>query len=294
MKFVAHHPKIKEKEVRRVPSRVPVVSFSEEVEAMVEIARAAGKIAMRHYAGEIQVDYKGYKDPVTAADREINTFIVGRLREVFPNDAVLAEESADEPEKRLGNRRLWCVDPLDGTQEFTEHLDQWAIMIGLAVAGMATVGVVYSPPRELLMVGVVSEGAWAWEGGEWRRLHVSDVRDPRKATIAVSRSHRSDRVDAIMRALGITREIRHGSVGMKVSLLATRQADLYIHPTPGTKEWDLCAPEAILRAAGGEMTDMYGRPLRYNQPDPRNPHGLVASNGYLHAAALKAVAHTNT
>ncbi len=267
----------------------PVASFREEVEAMVSIALAAGEIAMRHYAGEIQVDFKGYKDPVTAADREINTFVVNRLREQFPKDAVLAEESADEPERRLGNRRLWCVDPLDGTQEFTEHIDQWAVMIGLAVAGMATAGVVYCPPRNLLMVGVVSEGAWAWQEGTWHPLQVSDVRDTREATIAVSRSHRSDKVDAIMRALGITREIRHGSVGMKVSLLATRQADLYIHPTPGTKEWDLCAPEAILRAAGGEMTDMYGRPLRYNNPDPRNPHGLVASNGYLHAVALDAV-----
>lgn len=272
-----------------IETALPLVSFRAEVATMVDIARAAGEIAMRYYAEDIQVDYKGYKDPVTAADREINAFIVSRLREAFPNDAVLAEESADEPEKRLGNRRLWCVDPLDGTQEFTEHIDQWAIMIGLAVTGMATVGVVYCPPRDLLMVGVVTEGAWAWQEGEWRRLHVSEVRDPRQATIAVSRSHRSDKVDAIMRALGITREIRHGSVGMKVSLLATRQADLYIHPTPGTKEWDLCAPEAILRAAGGDMTDMYGRPLRYNKPDPRNPHGLVASNGYLHAAALEAV-----
>ena len=276
-----------------VQTPLPLVSFRAEVEAMLEIARAAGEIAMRHYAGVIDVEYKGHKDPVTAADREINTFIVHRLREAFPEDAVLAEESADEPEKRMDNRRLWCVDPLDGTQEFTEHIDQWAIMIGLAVAGMATAGVVYCPPRDLLMVGVVSEGAWAWQEGEWRRLHVSDVRDPRQATIAVSRSHRSDKVDAIMRAPGITREIRHGSVGMKVSLLATQQADLYVHPTPGTKEWDLCAPEAILRAAGGDMTDMYGRPLRYNKPDPRNPHGLVASNGYLHAAALEAVRGAN-
>ncbi len=267
----------------------PITSFRSEVEAMLDIALAAGEIALKHYRGHIHVDYKGYKDPVTAADREINAFVVNRLRDAFPEDAILAEESADEPEKRLGNRRLWCVDPLDGTQEFTEHLDQWAIMVGLAVAGMATAGVVYCPPRDLLMVGVVSEAAWAWNKGEWQSLHVSDVRDPRQATIAVSRSHRSEKIDAIMKYLGMTREIRHGSVGMKISLLATRQADLYIHPSPGTKEWDLCAPEAILRAAGGEMTDMYGRPLRYNKPDPRNPHGLVASNGYLHAKALKAI-----
>ncbi len=268
----------------------PIQSFRQEIDTAIRLVLQGGEIALKYYASDIHVDYKGIDDPVTQADKDINALIVEGLRATFPQDAILAEESADEPEKRLGKRRLWCVDPLDGTKEFTEHVDQWCSMIGLAVAGMATVGVVYSAPKRLLLVGVTSEGAWVWqEGRDWYPLSVSDVQDPREATIAVSRSHRSDKLDAIKRVLGIKREIRHGSVGMKIALLAMQQADLYIHPTPGTKEWDLCAPEAILRAAGGEMTDMYGRPLRYNQPDPRNPYGLIASNGYLHAQALEAV-----
>ncbi len=268
----------------------PVQSFQKEIDTAIGLALQSGPVALHYYTPDMHVDYKGIDDPVTQADRDINTLIVRGLRDVFPKDAVLAEESADEPEERLGKRRLWCVDPLDGTKEFTERIDQWCIMIGLAVAGMATVGVVYSPPKNLLLVGVTSEGAWAWQdAGPWRPLDVSGIQDPHRATIAVSRSHRSPKLDAIIRTLGIRREIRHGSVGMKVALLAMRQADLYIHPSPGTKEWDLCAPEAILRAAGGEMTDMYGRPLRYNRPDPHNPYGLVASNGYLHATALRAV-----
>ncbi len=277
-------------DVQRMLQAVPVTSFRAEVTHVLPLVLEAGAIALRYYRGEMHVTYKGEKDPVTEADREINAFLVQALREAFPEDGILAEESSDEPAQRLGRRRLWCVDPLDGTQEFTERIDgQWAIMVGLAVAGMATVGVVYPPSSGRVLLGVTTEGAWMWDGDAWQPLRVADVRDPAQATIAVSRSHRSERVDALKRSLGIRREIRHGSVGMKVSLLATRQADLYIHPTPGTKEWDLCAPEAILRAAGGEMTDMYGRPLRYNKPDPRNPHGLIASNGYLHAAAVAAV-----
>ena len=273
--------------------RLPVTTLREEVTRVLPLVVEAGKIALRYYASTIQVDFKGQGDPVTLADREINAFLVRELRAAFPEDAILAEESADEPEKRLDHRRLWCVDPLDGTQEFTEHVDhQWAIMVGLAISGTAVLGIVYPPTRGQVLLGVTTEGAWVWEGERWHPLRVSDVQDPTQAVIAISRSHRSPRVDAIIRQLGVQREIRHGSVGMKVSLLATRQADLYIHPTPGTKEWDLCAPEAILKAAGGEMTDMYGRPLRYNKPDPKNPHGLVASNGYLHHAALTAVRHT--
>ncbi|NPA91841.1 MAG: 3'(2'),5'-bisphosphate nucleotidase CysQ, partial [Chloroflexi bacterium] len=240
----------------------PVLGLREEVSEVLPLVLESGRIALRYYTPDMQVDYKGKDDPVTQADREINAYIVDHLRRRFPQDGILAEESADRPEERLSRRRLWCIDPLDGTREFTERVDQWCIMVGLAVAGTATFGVVYSPSTDVLMVGLVSEGAWLWDGNRWHTLRVSDVRDPREATIAVSRSHRSDLLDEIIRSLGIRREIRHGSVGMKISLLAQRRADLYIHPTPGTKEWDLCAPEAILHAAGGQMTDMYGRPFR--------------------------------
>ena len=267
----------------------PILSFRREMEETLRLVLAAGPLALRYYTPDMVVEYKGEDDPVTQADREVNAFLVRGLRSAFPDDGILAEESADDPTTRLGRRRLWCVDPLDGTREFTERVDQWSIMVGLAVAGTATLGVVYSPPRDLLLAGIISEGAWVWDEDGWRPLRVSSVDDPGRAVMAVSRSHRSDKVDALMAALGIRREIRHGSVGMKIALLALQKADVYVHPTRGTKEWDLCAPEAILHAAGGMMTDLYGRPFRYNKPDPANPYGIVASNGYLHPIVLRKI-----
>ena len=271
------------------PETLPTDRYAPELSIVLPLVRQAGEIALRYSRGPLQVSYKGKNDPVTQADREINHLLVAGLRRAFPDDAVLAEESADHPEARLGNPRLWCVDPLDGTREFTERLPQWCIMVGLAVHERATLGVVYAPAKPLLMVGVASAGAWQWTEDGWQRLQVSRVQDPAEATVVVSRSHRSPKTDALLQALGIRREIRHGSVGLKISLLALQQADLYLHPSGGTKEWDLCAPEAILHGAGGRMTDLWGRPFRYNRPDPRNPHGLIASNGFLHEAALEAV-----
>ncbi len=273
---------------KRALDVLPVSAFRDEISVMLDLAWQAREVAFRYYTPDMHVDYKGIDDPVTQADREINELIVSGLRRFFPDDGILSEEAPDSPETRLGKRRLWCVDPLDGTREYTERLPQWAVMIGLAVDGSALAGVVYSPPRDLTLIGIVGEGAWMWDDG-WRPLHVSQVRDPRRATMAVSRSHRSPHVDALARELGITREIPHGSVGMKIALLALQEADLYVHPTKGTKEWDLCAPEAVLVGAGGRMTDMYGRPFRYNKPNPANPYGLIASNGFLHDAAVEAV-----
>ncbi len=261
--------------------------WTPELARVLPLVLQAGTVALRYTQTALQVEYKGRNDPVTQADREINHLLVTGLRRAFPGDAVLAEESADDPGSRLGSPRLWCVDPLDGTREFTERIPEWCIMVGLAVEGRARLGIVYAPP--LLMVGSPEDGAWQWLGTQWKRLRVSETQDPREAVVAVSRSHRSPKTDAILQALGVRREIRHGSVGMKVSLLALRKADLYIHPSGGTKEWDLCAPEALLHGAGGRMTDLWGRPFRYNKPDPRNPHGLIASNGHLHEAAVAAV-----
>ena len=88
----------------------------------------------------------------------------------------------------------------------------------------------------------------------------------------------------------ITRERVSGSVGLKVGLITRRLADLYIHPSPGCKEWDLCAPQALLEAAGGRMTDCWGNPLRYNKRDVRAHNGLVASNGAVHDEIIDVVA----
>ena len=89
-------------------------------------------------------------------------------------------------------------------------------------------------------------------------------------------------MDAVVRALGVRGEVRSHSVGIKVGLLVERQCDLYMHLTPKTKQWDTCAPEAVLAEAGGRMTDLWGEPLKYNTRDVLNRNGLLASNGAIH------------
>ena len=93
-------------------------------------------------------------------------------------------------------------------------------------------------------------------------------------------------MDAVVRALGVGSEVRRHSVGIKVGLIVERQCDLYIHLSPKTKQWDTCAPEAVLTEAGGRMTDLWGGPLRYNTEDVLNRNGLVASNGAAHDAVI--------
>ena len=249
----------------------------ELVEA-VRLAREAGRILLEIYAGaELAVDYKGVDDPVTEADRRVNAFIVGRLRESFPADAIVAEETAQQVGSRTGGR-IWYVDPLDGTKEFIAKNGEFSVMIGLAVDGEAQLGVVYQPTADILYRGVVGDGAfWEQRDKTWG-LKVSDVNDPSRLRLVVSRSHRPPATDALKGALGITEEITSGSVGLKVGLIASRRADLYVHVSDRTSAWDACAPDAILRAAGGVFCDLTGRSMEYAGAEVRNKRGLVACN----------------
>ncbi|HET6343976.1 MAG TPA: inositol monophosphatase family protein, partial [Myxococcota bacterium] len=177
--------------------------FSHELEVAIRLARRAGEVILRHYATNFAVDYKDEDatDPVTQADRDANNIIVAGLAAAFPADAILAEESAASP-TRHGHRRLWCVDPVDGTREFVDHNGQFAVMIGLAVEGVAEVGVIYQPTEDHLAYGAAGRAVSVLRGEE-RPLHVSKQAHPAHATLMVSRSHRSRSVQRVAQDLNI-------------------------------------------------------------------------------------------
>lgn len=261
--------------------------LTHELPIVEQLVREAGALVADFYANGFEVAWKGANDPVTAADQAANQLLVAGLSRAFPSDGILAEESRDNAD-RLQRRRVWIIDPLDGTREFVGRIGEFCIMVGLAIEGQAALGVVHQPVADQLYRGIPGLLADVVQQGVRQPLAVSPVADPAQMRLVASRSHRDPLVDAVCRQLGVTQERPCGSVGLKVGLLATGQCDLYIHPAPGLKEWDTCAPEAILRAAGGAISDAWGRPLRYNQVDVRQRQGLVASNGASHARIVAA------
>lgn len=248
-------------------------SLLADLTTAISAARAAGSAAMQFYGTTASIA-KADQSPVTAADHAANDVIVARLGEAFPDDAILSEESKDS-EARLSAPRVWIVDPLDGTKEFLAQNGEFSIMIGLAVDGEAVLGVVYLPAIDVLYAGARGEGAWVEAGGRSEPL-VRAAADAQGLRLVGSRSHAEPLVERLQEAMGITDVAPCGSVGVKCTRIAHDQRDLYLHPVPYLKEWDTCAPEAILREAGGIVTDCRGEPLRYNKPDPRQPHGILA------------------
>ena len=267
-------------------------SYDREMSIALELAREAGAAILDVYDGPFEIEQKagaGDLEPVTQADRVANEIIVNRLGREFPEDGILAEESIDTV-RRLGKSRVWMIDPLDGTTGFIDGNGDFAVQIGLAEDGECVLGVVYQPLTGVLYRAVRAAGAWVERPEmEPERARVSGHTELATMRLAASRSHRSPRMDRVVQSFGVKQEVRRGSVGIKVGLIVEQQCDLYVHLSPRTKQWDTCAPEIILQEAGGRLTDLFGKPLRYNSPEVQNRNGIVASNGVAHRQVIAAL-----
>jgi 3'(2'), 5'-bisphosphate nucleotidase len=267
------------------------MNLKKELETAIEAAQKAGEIINEFYALEIVAENKygvdNLSEPVTIADRTASKIIVENLQKVFPGDGILSEEEPDTAE-RLSKNRVWIIDPLDGTRGFINKDGDFAVQIGLSVGGESVLGVVFVPAENGLYYAVKNEGAFFARNGETPvRLKVSDKIDFGKMNLAVSRNHRSKKMNRVIKKFGLKKEIRRGSVGLKVGLIAQRICDLYIHFSPRTKHWDTCAPEIILREAGGNLTDIFGGKIIYNTKNVQNYNGVLASNGAAHEKVVE-------
>ena len=269
-------------------------NYQHEIEVASKLARAAGEVLLQHYHSPFLVEQKinalDELEEVTAADREANELIVSRLLREFPEDGILAEESSDS-ERRLDKERVWLIDPMDGTKNFIARDGDFAVQIGLAVDGASVAGVVYQPVRDVLYRATHQQGSWIETADRpAARMLVSNRTEPGEMVLASSRSHRSSRMERVVGAFGFKDEMRRGSVGVKIGLIAEQLADLYLHLSPSTKQWDTCAPEIILVEAGGRLTDLFGKPIRYNGVRIDNRNGIVATNAAAHEMVIENLA----
>jgi len=265
-----------------------------ELETAIALAHEAGARILEFYALEIIAEEKigadNFLEPVTEADRAASRLIVAGLMERFPADGILSEEETDEIEIRTSARRVWIIDPIDGTKGFIYKNGDFGVQIGLAEAGEAVLGVVYLPVRDTLYYAAKGEGAFViTNGGEPERLQVSRKTDIGEMRLAVSSSHPSPKMKEVVRELGIRNVRQNGSVGLKVGLIAEQICDLYIHLSPRTKFWDTCGPEVILKEAGGMLTDLFGDQNSYDLADVQNHNGILATNGVSHEQVVKKI-----
>lgn len=240
--------------------------YEKELSAVCKTAREAGKLILDIYNRvDIGIEYKKDSSPVTEADRLADGCIIASLRSQFPGIPFLTEESADTGQ-RLGTEYCFIVDPLDGTKEFIKRNGEFTVNIALCRNGKIVAGAVFLPVTGQLYYASEGNGSFLEENGNVQRLHVSSRKEnPR---LAVSRSHRTDEEEKLIRELGITEVIEAGS-SLKGCLVAKGDAEMY-YRYGNTMEWDVAAMQIIVEEASGIMRHMDGSEIIYNKKEPLN------------------------
>jgi len=233
----------------------------------IERALAEALVVLRRFTpGAVDADDKGGGDPVTEADRAVDTL----LKELLPegDEGWLSEETADDP-IRLTKERVWVVDPLDGTREFVAGIPEWCVSVALVEGGRAVAGGISNPATGETIIGAVGRGVTL--NGAPARL--SDRTSLDGAVVLGSRSEvKRGEWDRFRDAPFEMRPM--GSVAYKLSLVAAGRADATWTLVP-KHEWDIAAGVALLQAVGGEVYTLDGKPPRFNRPKPKVT-GLVA------------------
>jgi len=264
------------------------MEWMDELAVARRVALLAGEAILRQYARFTPIP-DAPATITTDADRQAQDLILELIAEQFADDAFLAEEPTESLAglKREG-RRLWVIDPIDGTRGFARKTGDFCTMVALAVDGSPVVGVVHEP--------VPGRTTWAVRGGgcfceavgedDARPVRVSTTASAVEATVVVSRG-RQGRSPSPQEQYGVRSALFSFSCGTKMAAVARGEADLYLASAHAYSDWDLCAGHLLVEEAGGTVSDGQGQPLTYGGASTTKDAGIVATNGLLHAVALQ-------
>ena len=228
---------------------------------------------------------KNNDDPVTLADLEVNELIINRINQTYQdiNWEILSEENFKLQSNYFNNVDwLWVLDPLDGTKDFIQGTQNYAMHLALNYKRKPYIGIVLIPEKDELWISY-EEKIWCENrDGNIRKQNMSETNILEKMTIVTSKNHRNQKLKDLIEKINFKKTILMGSIGCKVASIIRGESDIYIALSlPGKtapKDWDFAAPEAILKAAGGSITNIDNEELVYGSTDLKHSGIIIASN----------------
>ena len=228
---------------------------------------------------------KNNDDPVTLADLEVNELIINRINQTYQdtNWEILSEENFKIQSNYFNNVDwLWVLDPLDGTKDFIQGTQNYAMHLALNYKQKPFIGVVLIPEKDELWISY-AEKLWCEKrDGSIRKQNLSETNILKEMTIVTSKNHRNEKLKDLIEKINFKKTIVMGSIGCKVASIVRGDSDIYIALSlPGKsapKDWDFAAPEAILKAAGGSITNIDNEDLVYGRTDLKHSGIIIASN----------------
>ena len=228
---------------------------------------------------------KDNNDPVTLADLEVNDLIINRINQKYQdaNWGILSEENFKIESNYYNNIDwLWILDPLDGTKDFIQGTKNYAMHLALNYKQKPFIGVVLIPEKDELWISY-PEKIWCEKrDGTILKQNLSDTKILKEMTIVTSKNHRNEKLKDLIKKINFKKTIVMGSIGCKITSIIRGDSDIYISLSlpdkSAPKDWDFAAPEAILKAAGGSITNIDNEDLVYGRTDLKHSGIIIASN----------------
>ena len=248
------------------------------VENLIENFLEAGDLALKLRDKGLEKKIKSDNTPVSNGDLEVNKFITDKISEVTPNLPIISEETSDNKDN-INLKNFWLIDPIDGTYDYINNLNEFTINAGLIVNNRPVAGLINAPGKKRLFYSYEKGNAYEFSKG--KKINLSNL--PLKKTknlkfISYSNKTKPE-IKKIYEKLGVIENIKMKS-SLKFCVVATREYDGYV-AEPRAYEWDIAAGHAILEHSGGTVTDFNGNEVLYGKKNLRNPSLILKSKNIL-------------
>jgi 3'(2'), 5'-bisphosphate nucleotidase len=248
------------------------------VKNLIETFLSAGELSIDLRKKGLKKEIKSDNTPVSNGDLEVNKYITKKISEITPDIPIISEETSDNKDNtKLKN--FWLVDPIDGTYDYINNLEEFTINAGLIINNKPAAGLIYAPAKKRMFYSFGHGNAFELTNGQNINLSSKIIKNNRPITFISYSNKIKPEIQKIYKDIGVVENVRMKS-SLKFCMVATGEYDGYV-AEPRAYEWDIAAGHAILVHTGGTVTDFDGKEILYGKKNLKNPSLILKSKNIL-------------
>ena len=250
------------------------LNLKEIVENLIDTFIHAGKISLDLRKQGLIKKIKADNTPVSNGDLEVNKIVTQKIKELTPELPIISEETSDN--KSINNlKNFWLIDPIDGTYDYINNLEEFTINAGLIINKNPVAGLIYAPSKKRMFYSYGPNNAYELTNGETKNLNCSENFDKNDVKFVSYSNNIKPEIEKLHKKFNVKKYVRMKS-SLKFCVIAAGEYDGYV-AEPRACEWDIAAGHAILQHAGGIISDFDGKAIKYGKKNFKNP-SLILKN----------------
>ena len=249
-------------------------NLKEIVENLIDTFIHAGKISLDLRKQGLIKKIKTDNTPVSNGDLEVNKIVTQKIKELTPELPIISEEASDN-KSRKNLENFWLIDPIDGTYDYINNLEEFTINAGLIINKNPVAGLIYAPSKKRMFYSYGPNNAYEFTNGETKNLNCSENFDKNDVKFVSYSNNIKPEIEKLHKKFNVKKYVRMKS-SLKFCVIAAGEYDGYV-AEPRACEWDIAAGHAILQHAGGIISDFEGKEIKYGKKNFKNP-SLILKN----------------